>query len=203
MLRADGEGTPYSLGKTQMALWGVLVMLSFCGVWILTGQMERIPNQTLTLLGISGGTGLLSIVIGSDKRSSNAALKALTKNADDLNNEIVALETKAQESAMTADEMKILEEKRTALAELRVQIAASKSAIKPKLTTGKWRIDIISDENGVSFHRLQVVLWTVILACVFIWSVAHTFSMPEFDSTLLVLLGISNGTYLGFKFQER
>jgi hypothetical protein len=27
--------------------------------------------------------------------------------------------------------------------------------------------------------------------------------MPEFEGTLLVLMGISNGTYLGFKIPEK
>ena len=37
----------------------------------------------------------------------------------------------------------------------------------------------------------------------FIWSVCKVISMPEFSPTLLVLMGITNGTYLGFKPQEK
>jgi hypothetical protein len=37
---------------------------------------------------------------------------------------------------------------------------------------------------------------------VFAWTVANTCSMPEFENTLLVLIGISNGLYLGFKIPE-
>lgn len=62
--------------------------------------------------------------------------------------------------------------------------------------------DICDDGNGLSFHRLQVVIWTVVLGVVFVWSMAQVMSMPEFSETLLVLLGISNGTYLGFKIPE-
>ena len=48
-------------------------------------------------------------------------------------------------------------------------------------------------------HRLQVLLWTFVLGVVFVASVAHVLSMPEFNTTLLALMGISGATYLGFK----
>ena len=59
---------PYSLGKSQMAFWGLLVVLTFAGVWVLADTMERIPPQVLILLGISGATGLSAVVIGENKK---------------------------------------------------------------------------------------------------------------------------------------
>jgi len=64
-------------------------------------------------------------------------------------------------------------------------------------------LDILSDENGMSFHRLQIVIWTFALAIVFVVSVIVSLEMPTFDNTLLALMGISAGTYLGFKFPEK
>ncbi|MCR4319604.1 MAG: hypothetical protein NUV74_04605 [Candidatus Brocadiaceae bacterium] len=86
-------------------------------------------------------------------------------------------------------------------------------AIKPEIdklseqleagqSRGFWR-DICDDGNGASFHRLQVVLWTMVLGAVFVQTVAQVMSMPEFPETLLTLLGISNATYLGFKIPEK
>jgi hypothetical protein len=37
---------PYSLGKSQMAFWGLLVPLAFAGVWLNTGLIEHIPNKS-------------------------------------------------------------------------------------------------------------------------------------------------------------
>jgi hypothetical protein len=34
-------------------------------------------------------------------------------------------------------------------------------------------------------------------------SVARDLVMPDFDTTLLGLMGISSGTYIGFKFPEK
>jgi hypothetical protein len=63
--------------------------------------------------------------------------------------------------------------------------------------------DILSDGNGVSIHRFQMFGWTVILGGIFCSSVYTDLSMPEFNTTLLGLMGISSGTYLGFKFPEK
>ncbi len=63
-------------------------------------------------------------------------------------------------------------------------------------------LDIVSDENGVALHRIQLIAWTVVLGAIFVWTVILTFAFPDFDTNLLLLAGISGGTYLGFKFQE-
>jgi hypothetical protein len=59
--------------------------------------------------------------------------------------------------------------------------------------------DVISDKTGVSIHRLQMFAWTLVLGVIFIASVYNDLSMPEFSATLLGLMGISSGTYLGVK----
>lgn len=148
-LRESYNGV-YSLGKSQMAFWGLLVLMSFLGLWVLTGRMERIPEQVLMLLGISGTTGLGSLLLTQHK------LKNRT----------------------------------------------------PRLSNSKLRhflSDLIDDGTGtgISLHRIQVVIWTLILGTIFIQSVNKVMSMPEFSDTLLLLMGVSNGLYLGFKFPEQ
>lgn len=63
--------------------------------------------------------------------------------------------------------------------------------------------DILSDPNGICFHRFQVFAWTVVMVAVFIRQVTSYFVMPEFNAALLTLMGISSGTYLGFKVSEK
>jgi hypothetical protein len=46
-----------------------------------------------------------------------------------------------------------------------------------------------------------MVLFTVILAAIFFVKTATGFVMPEFDATLLGLMGVSSGTYLGSNFR--
>lgn len=148
-LLRNAEGGPYSLGKSQMAFWGLLVLLAFVGVWLLTDTMERIPSQVLILLGISGATGLGAVLIGANKPGEAAA-----------------------------------------------------NSVRKSSPRDFFR-DICSDGDGPSLHRLQVVAWTIVLGAVFVRAVSQAITMPEFAETLLVLMGISNGTYLGFKFPEK
>lgn len=44
--------------------------------------------------------------------------------------------------------------------------------------------------------------WTLILAGLFVWIAFFKLHLPEFDTNLLLLLGISQGIYVGFKIQE-
>ena len=62
--------------------------------------------------------------------------------------------------------------------------------------------DILSDDGGVSFHRFQMLVWTLTLGVFFMTSVLGVLAMPNFSGTLLGLLGLSAGTYLGFKIPE-
>jgi hypothetical protein len=78
--------------------------------------------------------------------------------------------------------------------------AAADPAAAP--TNRYWWLDILSDENGVNFHRFQAVVWNIVLGIIFVVQVYKVLAMPNFDGTLLALMGISAGTYLGLKIPE-
>lgn len=63
--------------------------------------------------------------------------------------------------------------------------------------------DVLNDGGGISFHRFQMFVWTLVLGVIFCASVYRHLAMPEFSATLLGLMGVSSGTYLGFKFPEK
>ena len=75
--------------------------------------------------------------------------------------------------------------------------------IKSKQKTQGLFYDMISDGNSISLHRLQLVLFTVFLAIYFVLEVINTLIMPQFDQTMLTLMGISNVTYAGIKTTEQ
>ena len=62
--------------------------------------------------------------------------------------------------------------------------------------------DLVTSAAGASLHRLQFVVWTLVLAVVFVVTVWKTLAMPDFDTTLLGLMGITSGTYVGLKLPE-
>lgn len=66
-------------------------------------------------------------------------------------------------------------------------------------TRGFW-CDLVTDDRGVvALDRFQVVVWTLILGGIFLTAVLWDLTMPEFSATMLALMGVSSGTYIGFK----
>jgi len=63
--------------------------------------------------------------------------------------------------------------------------------------------DIIDDSNGASIHRLQAVLFNIIFG---VWMLITVYNkmenIPPIDTSCLVLLGISAGTYSVIKTSE-
>jgi hypothetical protein len=79
---------------------------------------------------------------------------------------------------------------------------AALEALAKTLSSQGFLKDILTDERGWSFHRVQLVIWTCVIAIIFWSSAIQHYAMPDFDGTMLALMGISSGTYLGFKFPE-
>ncbi|WP_374562401.1 hypothetical protein [Ideonella sp.] len=63
--------------------------------------------------------------------------------------------------------------------------------------------DLLSDADGVTIHRFQMLVMTIALGLVFLFHVASQLTMPEFDPSLLTLMGISAATYVGLKIPEK
>jgi hypothetical protein len=141
----DGVKRAYSLGRTQMAWWFFLAVLSFSFIWMVTGDRDTIPPSVLGLMGISAATAVVA-----------AAIPRKDENQEG-----------------------------------------------PRPSAGWWR-DLVSDDRGtVALERLQVIVWTIVLSGVFLTSVIWDLTMPDFNTTLLALMGISSGTYLGFSLPNK
>ena len=85
-------------------------------------------------------------------------------------------------------------------------VAVQKSEFE-KMPDTAWKrlfADWLSEggSDKYSFHRFQMLAWTLLLGFIFVAKVVGDRSMPEFNAMTLALSGISAGTYLGFKFPE-
>ncbi len=189
----------FSLGRSQMAFWGLLVFAAICGLWFLTWTLEPIPDPILSLLGISALTGLGSVAIESSKKADRlSALQAEREKLERLQ------DTEAEEFAELRGTARLAEIE-TETAQIRGRSGRTRAKDRPGRRRGLRHFfpDILNDGNGLSIHRLQAAVWTLFLGWVFVRSVATMMSLPSFDNSLLILMGISSGTYLGFKFPER
>lgn len=185
----NGVPLPFSLGRVQMAFWFTLVAGAYVFIALATRDHNGILNDTtLTLMGIGVGTALGSAAIQMQKREY--ALRKLAMIEPELE-EAEAMLQQAGAAAPTARVQR-----------LRVQVEDLWVLMGKSGWKGFWK-DLIHDATGPSFHRFQIVVWTLLLGVVFIRYVMWYVAMPTFDTTMLALMGISGGTYLGFKIQER
>jgi hypothetical protein len=73
---------------------------------------------------------------------------------------------------------------------------------RPKLFQAKttaWLYDVLADKDNIGFHRFQLLVWNIVLGIVFLYQTWIDFAMPEFNATLLALLGLSGATFVGMK----
>ena len=209
-----GKLRPYNLGRTQMAFWFFLVYASYVVIWLITDALDTITPSLLGLIGISAGTALSEALIDSGKDAAKAGqLQELTAEKQALEQSIPELQFQAgavnAKTALTPEDLtnrdslnRQLHESRTRLAQIDQQIRA----LAPPASAGvsiSFLRDILGDANGYSFHRFQIFAWTIVLGVIFISSVYNGLNMPEFSATLLGLMGLSSGTYIGFKFPEQ
>ena len=147
----------FSLSRTQLAFWTVIISSTFIYVVINFSSgtsivIPDLPPVNLVLLGIAAGTSVVAKVIDNTQKDS-----------------------------------------------------AGNSISQQDLPSKGFLTDIISDENGISIHRLQNVIWTAIVGVIYIYYVIINSKIPDgaiINNDLLGLMGISAGTYLGLKTTE-
>jgi hypothetical protein len=189
----------YSLARCQMAWWFFLIASSYNYIWLALSNRDSLTTGCLVLTGISAGTGLAAAVIDSGKLQQR---RSLEKEQTLLTTRLAEV---PQAIAATCDVSEITNLK-TEQAQKTARLGEVHSALQglpsPPGPSQGFLFDILRDETGISFHRFQMVAWTIILGFVFITSVYANLVMPDFSPTLLGLMGISSGTYIGFKLSD-
>jgi hypothetical protein len=195
-----GTKQTFSLGRTQMAWWFFLILVGYVFIWLVTSDRDTIPASLLGLMGISAATALAAVAVGSRGSEQTAARKKL------YDDELAAIETAVAEidaqiaNSALAGIKPTLEKKREALLERKRNIYVDRAGLTTISPSTTWWRDLIADDNGgVGLDRIQVLVWTMVLGFIFLNAVFWDLSMPEFNTTLLALMGISSGTYIGFK----
>jgi hypothetical protein len=198
---------PYSLGRSQMAVWFTLVFSAFIFLFVLLGDYNTITAQSVLLMGISSATALASVAVDAAKDSpadaANRGLKALGlasyADVQRVRQEITDREERLRaapppSAAQRAQWQGEIQDRNNIL-----RLYQDKS--RPFRTEG-WLKDVTTDFNGTAVHRVQIVCWTALLGLVFVIGVYTDLAMPQFSGMVLALLGVSGAGYVGFKYPE-
>jgi hypothetical protein len=210
---APGKRRPYNLGRAQMAFWFFLIYASYVAIWLITSALDTITSSLLALMGISAGTALGEALIDTGKDTTKAnQLQDLTAEKQALDQGIAQTQAdldaidpsspSATDVANRESLVRQLTETRTRMNQIDQQLRTANFQQSAPASSGFLR-DILSDSSGYSFHRFQIFAWTIVLGIIFVSSVYNNLTMPEFSATLLGLMGLSAGTYIGFKFPEQ
>ncbi len=143
---------PYSMARTQLAVWTLLIAFSQIYIWVQLDELSGLNESVIVLLGISGGTSVIAKFIEASQKDSAQCLTA-------------------------------------------AQFYASKRS-------KGFFADLLGDEKGVSVHRFQLLIFTGGLSLYFNWHVIFYLELPVFSTNQLLLMGVSNSTYAGIKFNE-
>ncbi len=193
---------PFSLGRCQMAWWLFVILAAYLFIGVMTGDYLSMTVQAVALLGVSAATAVGSVAIDQNRRSGAEAQKnALTAEQTTL---AAKQATLTQELADTAARLAAPGIAPVAANDL-VKIQTEKrheAILRVNPATGNFLKDILSDATGVTLHRFQMLVWTVVLGIVFALQVYRNLAMMDFSPELLALQGISGGTYLSFKVPE-
>jgi len=180
------EERTFSLGRTQMAWWTALVLWAFLFLYLFTGSVQ-LTQSVVILIGLGAGTALGAIAIDKTKNGRQVQPQV---------DQILDTEVQVMESWSAVNSEEAVITKRQQL------IHSIGRDTPPPPTSRGLLVDLLSDAHGVSLARVQIFLWTLVLSVVFVHSVLTKLGMPDFDNTLLTLMGVSSGTYLGFKIPE-
>ena len=225
---SGGAKPRFSLGQTQMAIWFCLVVIGWAYISLMTISAAHISSSILVLIGISSATGLAAVTMDVTKPVRSAESTEVGKLREELDgtpdnpglrskvlnaraalaiHEAQLITTSSRGGSATQSALASVPANLAALEialaekEVRLRELAGKGSQAPAVSRN-WLADILSDENGISFHRFQMFVWTVVLGSYFLVSVFKDYLMPEIDTQLLTVMGISSGTYLGFKYPE-
>ena len=218
-IKRPDDAPCYSLGRTQMAFWFFLVLTSFLLLWLITGDVDTITASVLGLIGISAGTALGSAVIDSAKtgegdiskhvlrsdllgKPSKDILTALKADREQLKNKLVVLQT--ERSTLSGLNHAVIDANNEQQQDIRDKLANINWQID-FFSMKPWKVvmyDLLGDKESISFHRFQIFVWTIVLGFIFVSQVYNDLTMPEFSGTLLGLMGISAGTFIGFKLPD-
>lgn len=208
-MRADGC-PQFSLSRLQLAFWTFLVVGAFLMIWLVTDRLDTLNTTVLALLGISSGTtfasklaSMLTLEGGATRIEPARAARrneSIEKLRARLGTEIEELKDKA--AKIERSRPSAAEEAELGNLGVRIQRLQDDLDYLRHHRLGRFLIDLLSDNGRVTLHRMQIVIWTVVLGVVFVAKVKRELAMPTFSDTLLGLMGLSSLTYIALKVPE-
>jgi hypothetical protein len=183
------EHMPFSLARCQMLVWTACFAMAWFAIWIFTGDAIVVDATAVALIGVSAGTGLGATAVGQPPAYTRWVTAYLAEKS--------ALQESPAAAMVGAD---VPEGGAVASRAGRPATPAREALIRAASSDGLWR-DLLTDygTDSSDLHRMQNVVFTLVFATyVLIYATLHGV-LPVLSEWQLALMGISGGTYVGWK----
>jgi hypothetical protein len=211
-----------SLSAFQILLWTLVVAVSAMYVMVLSGNLINLTPGTLTLLGIAGAAGLIAAFSdapananksGNDPTGATGPQGA-TGGATGGGTTVAAgagttpagptVATAAPAGATGAGPTGATGAAGAAAPGPAAGTTAAGTGAGPARMPGdppQWRDLILDPDTGKpDIGRTQMLLFTVVSAAFVVVQVLNYYVIPDIPAGYQILIGISNGVYVGRKF---
>lgn len=185
---------PYSYARLQLVWWTFIVLIAFIAIALTSGEIPSLSYSTLKLLGIGILTTATARLIDiSDEANVNQANQANSTNPSSPTNPSNPADQTTQTTPINTT-----------------------NTLSKDMASQGFFLDVLSDKNGISIHRLQAFIFNLVFGVWFIYrcvvnikpintdSTADAINavMPVISDSNLILLGLSAGAYAALKSTE-
>jgi hypothetical protein len=200
---------PYSLGRTQAAAWFFAVFASFLYIRLVTLNYNSLNAEALFLLGLGLATQAGAGLVDTSRRTkARAAAAELGPKVAEMKEQVKEMTVQEEQLAASTDPVAKMQLHATRsatgvkLADAEREVSAANALIRGS-RSDNFFLDLVSDGEGVSLHRFQMVAWTAVLIGIYLTEVYSKLALPAFSATLMGLMGLSSTAYVGLKPTER
>lgn len=192
----QGADNRPSTSKIQFFWWTITVLFSFAALKVRQLQLSSVWDS----LDIPS---MLLVAMGASALTAVGAKAIATNQADKRQGAPNASPTAGGGVDPTADAVQL-----AAAADSPTGPAArsGQDVEKALPPAGDLRYAVTDDAGRSDFTKIQLLTWTVIAIALYLWQVGKGVlsntppgGLPDIDASLIVLMGLSQGTYLGRK----
>lgn len=191
----QGADNRPSTSKIQFFWWTLTILFSFAALKVRQLQLTSawdsldIPQMLLVAMGASALTAVGAKAIATNQADKKQGAPNATPTSSGIDPTADAVTLAAAADSPTGESAR-----------------SGQDIEKPIPPAGDLRYAVTDDAGQTDFTKIQLLTWTVIAIAIYLWQVSKIIlyggaptGLPDIDASLVVLMGLSQGTYLGRK----
>jgi hypothetical protein len=206
---------PFSLARVQMAVWTTVIIGTIVYIYAVHfGDSAQLPAIDTKLIALLGGSGLTAILAGAvdvnkDKtvEGANSSFRGAAVGVRSLNAQIQSALTLRDSTGNRIPNVsmvtKLFADRSEQLGNMSQFVKAGQRSQRDDNKSGFFS-DLLTDQNGNSLHRLQLLLFTALYVGYFVVhgvtvGLEDVLKAAPMSDQVLSLMGVTGGVYVGFK----